>query len=137
MYIHWDDELSLGNDLIDIAIKTRQSEQALRWVMLEVKKFAEFHFLSEENLMHEINYPDTSDHALIHSELLMQMDMLLAKVSHHKEFPEDLLFFLNTWLVGHIVHEDMKIAEYANNAERRPIGEELYAQFLLKNGTEP
>lgn len=146
MYINWNDELNLGNDLIDtqhrmlmllcrkldIAIKTRQSDQTLRWVMLEVKRFVEFHFLSEENLMHEINYPDVGNHALIHAELLLQMEMMLAKISHHKEFPEDLLFFLNTWLVGHIVHEDMRIAEYAKSAELRPIGESLYQQYLLK-----
>lgn len=146
MYINWNDELNLDNDLIDtqhrmlmllcrkldIAIKTRQSDQTLRWVMLEVKKFVEFHFLSEENLMHEINYPDVDKHALIHAELLLQIEMMLAKISHHQEFPEDLLFFLNTWLVGHIVHEDMRIAEYAKSAELRPIGESLYQQYLLK-----
>ena len=70
MYIHWEKELELGNELIDtqhrimvllcrkldIAIKTGRSEQTVRWVMLELRKFTEFHFLSEENLMHEIGY---------------------------------------------------------------------------------
>lgn len=85
MYIHWEKELELGNDLIDtqhrilvllcrkldIAIKTQQSEQTVRWIMQELKKFTEFHFVSEENLMYEIGYPGVSDHALIHTELLM------------------------------------------------------------------
>ena len=144
MYIHWEKELELGNELIDtqhrimvllcrkldIAIKTGRSEQTVRWVMLELRKFTEFHFLSEENLMHEIGYLRVSDHALIHSELLMQLDMMLAKISHHREFPEDLLHFLNKWLVKHVVEEDLKIAEFAEFADKRPIGEGLYKQYL-------
>lgn len=151
MYIHWEKELELGNDLIDtqhrmlvllcrkldIAIKTRQSDQRIRWVMLELKKFIEFHFVSEECLMHELNYPQVHEHALIHSEALMQMDMMLARISHHKEFPEDLLYFLNKWFLEHVETDDMKIAEYARHAEQRPIGEDLYALFLLNNRTEP
>ena len=145
MYIHWEKELELGNDLIDtqhrimvllcrkldIAIKTNQSEQMIRWVMLELKKFTEFHFISEENLMHEIGYPRVSDHSIIHGELLMQLDMMLAKISHHREFPEDLLHFLNKWLLQHVVVEDLKIAEFAEFADKRPIGEGLYKQYLL------
>lgn len=150
MYIHWEKKLELGNDLIDtqhrmlvllcrrldIAIKTRQPEQRIRWVMLELKKFIEFHFVSEECLMHEIGYPEVDEHALIHSEALLQMDMMLAKISHHKEFPEDLLYLLNEWFIKHVEEEDLKIADFAREAEHRPIGEELYALFLLNSETE-
>lgn len=145
MYIHWEKALELNNDLIDtqhrilvllcrkldMAIKTKQSEQTIRWVMLELKKFTEFHFVSEENLMHEIGYPAVDDHALIHADLLMQLDMMLAKIAHHKEFPEDLLYFLNKWLAQHVVQDDLKIAEFAKFAEKRPLGEALYKEYLL------
>lgn len=145
MYIHWETALELDNDLIDtqhrmllllcrkldIAIKTNESAQTIRWVMLELKKFTEFHFVSEENLMHEIGYPDADEHALAHSELLMQFDMTLSKISHHKEFPEDLLYFLSKWLVQHVTQDDLKIAEFVRTSKRRPIGEELYKEYLL------
>ena len=138
----------MGNDLIDlqhrmlvllcrkldIAIKTRQSEQTIRWIIVELKKFTEFHFTSEENLMHEIGYPHVGEHALIHTELLVQLDMMLAKISHHREFPEDLLYFLNKWLVQHLAQEDMKIVDFLHLAMQRPIGEELYEQYLLAPG---
>jgi len=144
MYIHWEKQLELGNDLIDtqhrmlvllcrrldIAIKTKQSEQTVRWVMLELKKFTEFHFISEENLMHEIGYPGVHEHALIHADLLLQLDMMLAKISHHKEFPEDMLYFLNKWLLKHVVTEDLKIADLARHSKSRPLGEDLYGKFL-------
>jgi hemerythrin len=118
---------------LDIAIKTRQSDQSIRWVMLELKKFAEFHFISEENLMHEIGYPEVDEHALIHTELLQQFELMMAKISHHKEFPEDLLHFLNKWLVQHIVQDDLKIAELARHSSKRPLGEDLYEQFLYSD----
>ncbi|MGA7594299.1 MAG: hemerythrin family protein [Gallionella sp.] len=145
--MHWQKKLELGNDLIDtqhrilvllcrkldIAIKTGQSDQSIRWVMLELKKFAEFHFISEENLMHEIGYPDVDDHALIHTGLLQQFEMMMARISHHREFPEDLLHFLNKWLVQHIVQDDLKIAEQVRLSCKRPLGEDLYKQFLYSD----
>ncbi len=144
MYIQWKESLELHNDLIDtqhriivllcrkldIAIKTQESEQTVRWVMLELKKFVEFHFLSEENLMHEIGYPDVDNHTLIHTDLLHQLDLMLAKISRHREFPEDLLYFLNQWVVNHLVSEDMKIANFIKNTGREPIGKNLYAEYL-------
>lgn len=150
MYIHWEAALELNNDLIDtqhrillllcrkldIAIKTNESAQAIRWIMMELKKFTEFHFVSEENLMHEIGFPDADEHALTHSELLMQFDMTLSKISHHKEFPEDLLYFLNKWLIQHVTQDDMKIAEYVRTSEKRPIGEELYKIYLLSEDSD-
>lgn len=145
MYVHWEKELELGNDLIDtqhrllvllcrkldIAIKTGASEQAVRWTTQELKKFTEFHFVSEENLMHEIGYPGVDEHAVIHSELLMQLDVALTKIAHHKELPEDLLYFLNKWLIQHVVLEDKKLADYIAHSERRPLAENLYAEYLF------
>jgi hemerythrin-like metal-binding protein len=150
MYIHWKPSLELGNDLIDtqhrmevllcrkldIAIKSKLSDQAIRWVMTELRKFTEFHFVSEENLMHEIGYPDVHEHSMIHADLLMQLDMTLAKIRHHKEFPEDLLYFLNSWLGQHIVKEDLKLVAFLKTSTQRPIGEDLYAEYLLNEDGE-
>ncbi len=151
MYIQWKESLELHNDLIDtqhriivllcrkldIAIKTQESEQTVRCVMLELKKFVEFHFLSEENLMHEIGYPEVDNHALIHTDLLQQLDMMLTKISRHREFPEDLLYFLNNWVVDHLVKEDLKIANFIKHTGREPIGKHLYAEYLhIKQGSD-
>lgn len=145
MYIRWEKELELDNPLIDtqhrilillcrkldIAIKTRETDKTILNVMQELKKFTEFHFVSEENLMREIGYPRVDEHALIHTDLLRQLDIALTKIGHHQEFPEDLLFFLNKWLSHHVIHDDLKIADYVKNGKRRPIGENLYAEYLL------
>jgi hemerythrin-like metal-binding protein len=145
MDILWKEELELGNPLIDtqhrmlillcnkldIAIQTHQTQHTVQRVMLELKKFAEFHFVSEENLMLEIGYPGLDQHMLIHSDLLRQLDNGLIQINKHNEKPADLLDFLKQWLVDHVIHEDLKIAEYVKNGKRRPIGENLYAEYLL------
>lgn len=144
MYIQWKKSLELNNELIDtqhrievflcrkldFAIKSRQPDQIVRWQMRELRLFTEFHFISEENFMNEIGYPGAREHAMIHTDLLMQLDMMLAKIAHHREFPEDLLYFLNKWLAQHIVKEDLKIVAYHKGTERTPIGEHLYREYL-------
>ncbi|MDE2416309.1 MAG: hypothetical protein KGN32_00740 [Burkholderiales bacterium] len=147
MFVQWKNELNLGNALIDtqhrmlmmlcrkldIAIKSNESAQAIQRVMLEVRKFVEFHFVSEQNLMHEIGYPEVEAHSKIHTGLLIDLNVQFSKIHHKTEFPEDFLFELNDWLLGHLMHEDMKLAQYVNSASVRPIGEHLYEQFHLAN----
>ena len=144
MFIYWDKKLEIGNQLVDtehrmlimlfrkldIAIKTGQSENAIRHVIVEVKKFAEFHFASEENLMREVGYPELSRHEAIHSHLLQQLEVLISRMSRRREFPEDLLFFLSNWTIRHIGLEDQKIADYVRESEARPIAEAIYSHFL-------
>lgn len=150
MYIHWDPALELDNEMadaqhrllwlllrkLDITIKTKASDQTIRWGIQELKKFTEFHFVSEENLMREIGYPHADDHALLHSEFMMQFDMLVARISHHKEFPEDLLYFYNKWVSQHLLQEDRKVTEFASTAEKRAIAEDQYAHYLRPDAEE-
>lgn len=145
MYIRWEPQLELNNDLIDtqhrilmmlcrkldVAIKTKETEPTILRVILELRKFAEFHFVSEENLMSEIGYPGLQQHAAIHTELLAKLDVALTKINQHKEFPDDLLYFLNQWVIGHVTHEDVTIANFARKSGKRPIGEDLYKEYLL------
>lgn len=145
MYIRWSDKHTLGNPLIDtqhrmlmmlarkldIAIKTGQSHQTIQRVILEVKKFTEFHFVSEQNLMHEIGFPEVDAHSKLHTALLIDLQVELSKMGHGTEYPEDLLYTLNEWLVSHIEQEDSKIAAYVEKSALRPIGENLYREFFF------
>jgi hemerythrin-like metal-binding protein len=151
MFIRWSDKHALGNVLIDtqhrmlmmlcrkldIAIKTQQSEQTLQRIMLEVKKFAEFHFVSEQNLMHEIGFSEVDAHSRLHTALLIDLQVELSKIRHRAEFPEDLLYSLKEWLVSHIEQEDSKIVAYVRDSASRPIGENLYNEYLFTNAAPP
>ncbi|MBU6995717.1 bacteriohemerythrin [Ferrovum myxofaciens] len=144
MYIHWDKSYEIGNPLIDtehrllimlfrkldVAIKSAEPEATIMRILLEVKKFADFHFTSEENLMHEVGYPDTAAHEEIHSALLAQLEVMIGRVSKKREMPDDLLYFPNEWILQHIAQEDQKIADFARFSEHRPIGEFTYPEYI-------
>ncbi len=51
--------------------------------------------------MRELGYPGVYEHSLIHADLLMQLDMMTARIAHHKDEPEDLLYFLNKCCTPH------------------------------------
>ncbi len=144
MFIHWDKKFETGNALIDaehkilvmlfkkldIAIKTKLPIETISRIVVEVKKFVEFHFISEENLMIETHYAGLRNHMDIHSNLLSELNLMISRISHHKEFPDDLLAFLNDWLVIHIGEEDQRAAEHIKLSIARPVGESIYPDYL-------
>jgi hemerythrin-like metal-binding protein len=151
MYVQWSSQYVLGNALLDtqhrmlfllcrkldMAIKTGRSAQVIQRTMVEVKKFTEFHFISEQNLMFEIAYPDAEAHAKEHANLLIDLQVIFSKISHKTEFPEDFLYFLHHWLVDHFDQQDGKLAAYLKDCEVRPVGEALYADLHASSGIAP
>lgn len=144
MQIAWKKELELGNEMIDtqhrmlvlllkkldIALSNRLDQKVVMGILLEIKKFTEFHFLSEENLMAELHYPGLLEHERIHSELLAQLNVFIAQINRNQEAPQTILPQIVTWVANHVVSEDLKIAEYVKRSSFRPIAEESYALYL-------
>ncbi len=144
MFIHWDPSLETGHTLIDaehrmlvflfrkldVAVKTGESQMTVNHVIVELKRFVEFHFASEENMMREINYPHLPEHQTAHLDMLQELAFLTSKVVSHREFPEDLLFFMNKWLLEHIAVHDQHAALYLRDASARPIAEHAYGEYI-------
>ncbi len=144
MYIHWKKEYETGQPLIDaehrilvmlfrkldVAIKTKESEASINRIVLEVSKFVEFHFISEENLMYETNYPGIGGHKALHMKLLKELNDMVTKLTKRREFPDDLLYFLSDWLYNHIAHHDQLLARHVEEANDRPVAELIYPEYL-------
>lgn len=144
MYIHWEKKYETGQSVIDIqhkllfllfrkldiAIKTKQPEAILERIAIEVRKFVDFHFISEENLMIETDYPAIEDHQKLHSDLMIELNVMISRVVSHREYPEDLLEFLNLWLIGHISEHDQHVAKHILTAVKRPVAEKVYEDYL-------
>lgn len=144
MYIHWDPSFETGQPLIDaqhrmlvflfqklnVAVKTGESQMTTNHVIGELKRFVEFHFSSEENLMRETGYPHLPAHQVQHMELLVELGALVTKVLGGREFPEDLVYFLNKWLVEHISSHDQHVALHILDATTRPIAEHSYGEYI-------
>ena len=147
MYIHWDRKYETGQLLIDtehrllvmlfrkldVAIKSHLSDELLKPILLEVKKFVEFHFISEENVMRETGYPAIDAHRKLHHELLLELNSMIAALPSRREYPEDLLYFLSQWLIDHIAEHDQGVARHVAEAAARPVGELVYTEYLLSH----
>lgn len=144
MYIHWDPALDTREPLIDaehrllvllfrkldVAIKTHQPEPVLRHIIRELVRCVEFHFVSEENLMRETEYPGLAAHAELHGQLLAELGAFVKRLMAHREFPEDLLYFLNRWLMQHIAIHDQQVAAHVATSATRPVAEIAYKEYL-------
>lgn len=120
--IKWKSEYNTGIERIDlehriflelvnsfkVALdKNRPNDELVR-ILTEIEKYAVFHFISEENCMYLINYPNLKEHQIQHFELLEQFN--LAKYEKHgfSKFYE----FIKYWFINHTIFEDIKLNEF-------------------------
>ncbi len=80
--------------------------------------------------MLETGYPDFEAHQKIHTDLMIELNAMIANVVSQREFPEDLLYFLNQWLVNHIDKIDRYLSDYIKNSNMRPVAEQIYSDYL-------
>lgn len=127
--ITWDVKYSVGIERIDLEhkifldlIKNFQkevfenvSDERLFRLILEIEKYAEFHFISEENFMKLINYPKLEQHINLHFDLLEKLNV----AKHSNVNKNDFLNFTVAWFVNHTIQEDKQIYNYCkeNNIE--------------------
>lgn len=124
--LKWDHRYELGHERIDAehkiflglivdfneAAKKHVPKDKLVRMLLEISKYAEFHFLSEENIMIEYRYPGYSQHAHLHQILLEQIK------DHYTQFcsdainADDVFEFLFEWFALHTSNEDKKLVGY-------------------------
>lgn len=129
--VEWSSKLEVGVQRIDyehrifadlineLSNKVDRGEQAisLSRTIREIMKYADFHFLSEENVMEEYSYPGMKEHVALHRELHAQ---LLSTVLEHAEGAapaEKLVNFLAEWFVAHTGIEDARLALYCHQQD--------------------
>lgn len=69
--IHLGKGSPLRVDIIDL--RQGLPKTKLIRIIREIAKYADFHFVSEENIMADCNYPDLEQHAALHRRLLNQV----------------------------------------------------------------
>jgi len=123
----WDPRLSVGDDYIDAqhamlfylivqlkeALASNGVLDRLLKILDEVKKYATFHFASEENYMADVDYPDRHEHARIHTRMLVELCGHIRDVETDGQFGHAALRFVENWLNHHVAREDQKFAKYA------------------------
>ncbi len=126
----WKDEYILGVEDIDVQhqyflrLINRLSEEIDKStkrdykisLINELKAYASFHFISEENFMTQYEYPLLEEHKQHHLKLLDQLSSKGAMLEMHmsREDFDNIINFLVTWFTQHTVKEDRLFAQYLN-----------------------
>lgn len=130
--IAWDDSFATGVTEIDeqhhILVNTlneanakladNASTEFVEQITQDLLSYALYHFETEEELMQEYGYDDDSaadaerhlqQHRAFSSKVVSVRDSLRAGIPITRE---DLIGFLNNWLVNHILNTDKKLGAF-------------------------
>jgi hemerythrin len=108
--------LSLIKDFHDAASIGDAKEKLIR-IFKEINKYAEFHFLSEENIMIDCNYPEYKQHAEMHKTLLEEVHEKYNPFISGDISANDIFEFLFEWFVSHTTIEDKKLVGYITSTQ--------------------
>jgi hemerythrin-like metal-binding protein len=126
--IKWIEEYSVGNKEMDEQHKVlftmvndflhQDSKEAAILLFQDLTSYIDLHFEAEENLLRQINYPETERHIKSHGELREKFQLLQEKLDdYNAEVHNKIAMFLYTWLTQHILKSDMEYTSYALSIE--------------------
>ena len=129
--IQWDHNFEVGHTRIDhehqvfvdliravsLEAKNEQSLVRMGRLLKEVQKYAEFHFVSEENIMLDASFPEFENHRKEHSTLLAQLDQKIFAVRAGQITLDAVADFMFQWFALHTTREDKKIGLYLASAK--------------------
>jgi hemerythrin len=124
----WNDICSIGMDLIDAQHKHlfeigNQAYQLLKsglqidkydditLIVEDLRNYTKYHFKCEEDYMISINYSGYEDQKKEHANFIKELDAInLSNIdTDHQRHIEDLLGFIFTWILEHILKKDKLI----------------------------
>ena len=127
MHIKWDESYKIGNDTLDEQHKTwitfyNQLDEAMKgksWqevrqtkseVLKEMIEYVDYHFKYEEEFMRSVGYGEVDKHWRIHRNFRDKIYRLYREYLDGKPvLNRDMMEMIKTWLLDHILKEDMKI----------------------------
>ncbi len=124
--IEWSNDYLLGNKLIDkqhqifadlinkliVAQNNNRDSHYLTRLIMEIQKYAEFHFISEENYMIDIEYPALAEHQQQHIMLIEQFSIAINSIELGEKSLDDFAHFLLNWFKQHTINKDKLIVEF-------------------------
>jgi hemerythrin len=122
--VEWNDDLSVGiqeideqhkilvnllNRLYHAVVTRNDSKEVIESILNELAQYTYVHFAVEESLMRIFNFTEYDTHKQHHAELAAQVFDLNRKVrSGEAVVSMELLNFLRSWLMNHIIKEDKR-----------------------------
>jgi hemerythrin len=134
MRIEWRNQLSVGNEgidddhkhlvciinAVDIVRRRAPRRDFLLAFLDELRAYTEEHFAREERIQFEIGYPRYQEHKQSHQSLIEDLHQVYRQVETMEEISGeevaqkaiDLIRFLQSWLINHIIKEDKLLTPY-------------------------
>jgi len=82
-------------------------------------QYIEEHFAYEEALMRQVHFPMLDAHVQSHQILIARLEALSGQDLDAPAFKAVLENLVRDWALGHIPHEDAKLAEYLSYGDTR------------------
>ncbi|MDD4641772.1 MAG: bacteriohemerythrin [Bacteroidales bacterium] len=130
--IEWSQELSIGNDNIDLdhrrllltfnklvdLINTDKDREDFAGILNEMTDYAFSHFKKEEDYMQEFGFPDFAGHKKEHEAYIYKVSTYsLNLLGIHAPEPQEVLAFLEKWWQNHILQSDKIYEQYKNQVQ--------------------
>lgn len=95
------------------AVVSGHKREVVFFLLNSLIRYSEEHFRDEEALMAESHYPELIRQKLEHEKLIFKVFDLAARYERNEaEIDEDVMAFLKSWLIDHILTEDRKLDPY-------------------------
>jgi hemerythrin-like metal-binding protein len=81
--------------------------------LTEMTEYADYHFKTEEEYMEKYEYPELNEHKKEHREFIRKTgQLILGAMEKDTTIPDEILNYLNEWLVNHILISDLKLKPF-------------------------
>ena len=122
--IEWKESYNIGIEEIDLqhkyfvslikrlskAMKESNDNMFCQNLLNELVKYAQFHFVSEENFLYLMKYEHIDEHRNHHANLLGALGNQIGLFQISSISSEEIITFLWDWFVSHTQIEDRKFA---------------------------
>lgn len=123
MELYWVSEFEIGNELVDLqhryfldllqriekTFKETIDNDYRRKLIIELHKYADFHFTSEENIAISCGIPGVNQHHQLHIELIEELNQYAENLENGLKTIDEFLEFITDWFLVHTQHEDRKL----------------------------
>ncbi len=137
-WVPWDKKYEMGISMLDgqnkeiVALCNRfrgdlrdrsdgaDWKAALALALRESVKYTKAHFVAQERMMQQTNYPKYLQHKQYHQEFVESITHVLNSFSMaSKQTAFEFSSFLRDWILSHIAHDDQEFAKYFFDPNRK------------------
>ena len=120
MELEWESDFETGNEYVDlqhryfldlinrVGIDFRETKDLAykEKLIIELRKYADFHFTSEENIAISCGLSGVKSHHQLHLQLLEELNHYAENLDSGLKTIDEFLEFITDWFLVHTQHED-------------------------------